>query len=261
MKNPQPLTRIALALLRFATSLLPVITFFLSVGSLVLSGAAYEGRLAEYVLPLYPRYQQGQEGLRILQDRKYPARGDGGAEMLVGILDIDHPSWRVMLDFIQSEIAIRKSERNEPGPAMFTPPTAGAKPPKPVELPPIDFGRIKTITSLEVGTIKAGPKPLAPPFRLIVLFPHGIARRVYEFLSFQEFRLDLRQMLVSEIRFGSILVSAFSLCVSALLSFTRWLVQRFAPQLLVPPSRVATREVSPATNVGAPNVDASSRDA
>ena len=230
--------RASLTCLRFATTFLPVLAFFLSVVSLVLSAATYDRRLAQYVLPLYPRYQQAEQALQIFQARKYTAQEEGGVNIHVGILDIDDPAWSVMLDFVKSEIAIRKSERNEPGPQMFIPPTSpgASNSSKAIKLPPIDFYRIKTISSAEFPTIKAGTKPLAAPYRLIVFFPNNIPRRVYEFLSFEEFRLDLRQLLVEEVRFGSIIFAACALVLSALMALVRWVVNQFAPQLLVKPA-------------------------
>lgn len=241
MTNQRLMARIVFAVLRFATSALPVIAFFLSLGSLILSAATYESRMAEYILPLYPPYQVAQQGLKALEDRKHTAQGAGGVDISVGVLDIDHPAWTVILDFVQSEIAIRKSERNEPGPAMFTPkaPPGASEAPKPIKLPEIDFQRIKTITSVELpSSIKAGTKSLVPPYRLVVFFPHAVARRVYEFLSFREFWLDLRQMLVTEVRFISILVAACSLLLSAALSLVSWLLRCYAPHILLPPSRL-----------------------
>lgn len=230
--------RLGLGLLRFATNVLPVIAAFFTVAGLLLNASTYELRLAQHVLPLYPRYQLAQEALAILEDRKYPAAGEDGKEVMIGVLDIDHPSWAVLRDFLESEIAIRKSERSEPGPAMFTPPTlqGTSERPPPIELPPVDFDRIKTIVAAEVATVRVGPKPLAPPYRLVVLWPHSVPRRVYEFLSFREFRLDLRQMLILELRFASIVASSLAFATATILSLLRWGLRRLAPQLMVAPS-------------------------
>jgi hypothetical protein len=227
----------ALTVLRFATRILPVIAFLLAVVSIALSAATYEPRLAGYILPLYPPYESAQEAVKILEDRKYSVPKDGGATISVGVLEIDHPSWPVMLDFLQSEIAIRKSERNEPEPPMFKPPASAEapEPPKPIELPPIDFRRIKIIFSMEVPTIKAGSKPLSPPYKLVVLFPPTAARRVYEFLSFHEFWLNIRQMLVLEVRFASILVSGCSLLISVVLRLNSWCLHALPPPLWLIP--------------------------
>ncbi len=230
--------RAGLASIRFATSVLPVLAFFLTVAGLVLRGVTYEPRLAQHVLLRYSRYQQAERALQILQERKYPMKDSREVGFQVGVLDITDPAWSVMLDFLQSEIAIRKSERNEPGPQMFTPPTTpgASEAPKAVELPPIDFHRLKTIISVEIPTIRAGTKPLVGPNRLIVLFPNTVFRRVYEFLSFTEFQLDLRLMLVQEVRFGSIVFAGVALLVTALTALSRWVLGCFAPQLLEKPA-------------------------
>jgi len=232
------LLRLGLGLLRFATNVLPIIAAFFTVAGLLLNASTYELRLTQHALPLYPRYQLAQEALAVLEDRRYPAAGEDGKEIMIGVLDIDHPSWTVLRDFLESEIAIRKSERSEPGPAMFTPPTlqGASEHPSPIALPSIDFDRIKTIVAAEVATVRVGPKPLTPPYRLIVLWPHAVSRRVYEFLSFQEFRLDLRQMLILELRFVSIVASGLAFATATILSLLRWALRRLVPQLMVAPS-------------------------
>jgi hypothetical protein len=79
----------------------------------------------------------------------------------------------------------------------------------------------------------------------MIFFPHGVPRRVYEFLSFPEMWLDLRQMLLGELRLRSILFSGCALVLSALLSATRWLLRRWAPHLLQPPDGGTTKPPIP----------------
>jgi len=52
------------------------------------------------------------DGLKTLQDIKYPYV-IVNQKFDIGILSIDQPSWQVMLDFLQSDIAFRKSDRGE----------------------------------------------------------------------------------------------------------------------------------------------------
>jgi len=118
----------------------------------------------------------------------------------------------------------------------------------PVDLPPIDFGRIKTIVAVEVETPKVGPKPLAPPYRLIVRWPHTapVVRHVYEFLSFQEFALDLRQMFVLKLRYFGMLATGISVAATVVLAGLRWALRRFAPGVLA----TSSPELAPGMDAG-----------
>ena len=91
-------------------------------------------------------------------------------------------------------------------------------------LPPIDFDRIKTITSIETPVVSAGSKALSPPYHLIVLWPGNVARRVYEFLSFEEFRLDLRHMMLDEIEEMGLWLGGVAAIATILLNAFRALV-------------------------------------
>lgn len=174
---------------------------FLTLFGLVLGAGIKNDRIADVALSLYPRYELAVRGFEILQDAKYPLpMSEGGASRNVGVLEITHPSWSVLLDFLKSEVAVRKSERNEPLPvASLAEKDGKAAAPKDSPPPPINFDRVKTIIALRMDVISAGSKPLAPPFSLNVLWPVPVGRRVYEFLSFEEFRLDLRATMLAEV--------------------------------------------------------------
>ena len=241
------LSHFGLSLLRFVLKVLPLLAAISTALGILLTASTYKPRLANYILALYPRYRLAEEGRVLLETRKHSLKESSGKEILVSVLDIDHPSWPVVLDFVQSQIAIRKSERNEPGPALLAPPTPEGSPekPSPGELPPIDFARIKTIVAAELETPKAGTKPLVPPYRLIVFWPNLVARRVYEFLSFQEFALDLRQMLLLEVRYAGIVASGIAFAITMVLRCLRWALRRYAPGLL------ATTPSGPTRGAGA----------
>jgi hypothetical protein len=155
------------------------------------------------------------------------------------VLSIDDRAWGVLLDFIRSETAIRKSERNEPSnphslptpaPAPSPPSTEGNSTSPSVSVPParpedapaeINFERIRAILCLKFSVASAGPKPLSPPYALVVIWPAPpAAHRVYEFLSFEEFRLDLRHMILQEMEGWSLWLAvvafAFGLLVEGL---------------------------------------------
>jgi hypothetical protein len=94
-------------------------------------------------------------------------------------------------------------------------------------LPPIDFDRIKTITSIETPVVSAGSKALSPPYHLIVLWPGNVvnvARRVSAFLSFEEFRLDLRHMMLDEIEEMGLWLGGVAAIATILLNAFRALV-------------------------------------
>lgn len=83
----------------------------------------------------------------------------------------------MLLEFAKSEIAIRKSERNEPdatlvgrrdSPAADRPEAAQAPPT--LSMRPINFERLKTIIALRFDVVQAGSKPLVAPYRLIVFW-------------------------------------------------------------------------------------------
>jgi hypothetical protein len=231
--------QIPLPLLRFGLSFLSIVAAFLTGLGLIVAAAMTNDNLATKLLPFYPRYSLAMQGFAILQDIKYPAlsgKDSNGKPQFtnIAVLSVDDPAWAVMLDFIRSETAIRKSERNQPAPPttqiqspapanppVETPPQPPAQSSMtPQMLPPIDFQRIKTIASFRADVMTAGSKPLVPPYNLVVLWPPPITRTVYEFLSFEEFRLDLRRMMLDEIQglalWASVIAFACTLLINAL---------------------------------------------
>lgn len=65
----------------------------------------------------------------------------------------------------------------------------------------IRWDRLKTITSVRLDVLSAGSKPLVPPYRVLVFSPipappFMLSHHVYEFVSFDEFRLDVRRFLL-----------------------------------------------------------------
>jgi hypothetical protein len=220
-----------LPLLRFVLSTLTIIAALLRFGGIVAALATKNDTVATKLLPYYPRYLLAADAMRTLQDMNLPIR-EGNVTTMVAVVSIDEPNWGVLLDFIKSETATRKSERTEaliqqpqsqsPSPvpstapveASPTGPPTGSTPSGPttpsrapatpavvsITAPPINFDRIKTIIAIRnAGVISAGPKALVPPLNLLVLWPGNVPRRVYEFLSFEEFRLDFRHMILDEI--------------------------------------------------------------
>jgi hypothetical protein len=111
----------------------------------------------------------------------------------------------------------------------------------PVQAPPINFERIKTIVALKnEGIISAGPKALTPPYNLLVLWPGTLGRRVYEFLSFEEFRLDLRHVVLDEIGEWGLWLSAFAFVCGLVLNALRALVASAEQRDLAARSRAAS---------------------
>lgn len=208
-------------------SLLRVIAPLMVVGGLLLMLCLKSDRFKNFVFPVYPRYKLAHAGITTLEDFRYTVKEAEGKETKVGVLDIDHDSWEVMLDFLQSEIAFRKSERNEPSAIEFISPDESSeafKKDTSKSSLPINWNRIKTILAVRVGVIKAGSKPLSAPYRLVVIWPPPTTRRVYEFLSFQEFRLDMNKMLVNELEYYAILASLAAFIAGLLLPVGRRLV-------------------------------------
>jgi hypothetical protein len=153
---------------------------------------------------------------------KYPVKSGETKTMDVGVLSIEDPSWHVMLEFIQSETAIRKSDRNEP--PTPTPSAASATTPHPSTT--INFGRVKTIVATRVDVMQAGSRPLVPPFSLVLLTPDAAGRKMYEFLSWEEFRLDLRQFFLDELNVITLWLSLIAFVIGLLATGARWLLSR-----------------------------------
>lgn len=185
---------------------------------------------ADKLLAWNPRYSLAERGLHTLETFKYPLQTAPNAIEQVGVLAITDPSWDVIRDFMKSETAIRKSERNLPS---YSPEAPVGTPPdtKPMAPPQhsteINFDRVKTVIALRVDLARAGDQPLAPPYRLIVVTPPwrpGDFRTPYEFLSFAEFRLDLRHMILDEMEEWTLWLAVVSFGFGLLLEALRRIV-------------------------------------
>lgn len=211
------------------TVLAPVIVLF---GLMLAACLKIEG-VASRTLSLYPRYSLALEGIKILEDNPQVMKKENeivkdasDREITATVLGIDHPSWSVMLDFIKSDIAFRKSDRNQTIEETLSREdrsdaneTATHK----KALTKINFDRIKTIIVLRVRDVaKLGGKPITEPYRAVVVEPsQNKLRRVYDFLSFEEFRLDVKKMLVNELEFYSIVFAIFAVLCNILLYYIR----------------------------------------
>ncbi|MBL7135149.1 MAG: hypothetical protein ISS81_00985 [Candidatus Marinimicrobia bacterium] len=183
------------------------------------------------ILPYYTRYKSAMKAIEILADDPQPLTKDGeiiseedGKPILATVLGIDHPSWPVMLDFMKSETAIRKSDINDPvkenvDPVKISPDNQSAT--NEVMIPEVDYDRIKAIFAIRVkNVLKAGNKPLTEPYRVFTTVPPSTTikwRRIYDFLSFEEFRLDIKKMLVGELEFYSIILAIVAVLGTILL--------------------------------------------
>ena len=216
---------------RFALSGLGLLTSFLAGIGLIASAALKTDGLADQMLALNPHYALAMKGAQILEDRKYPMQVSSDVTQNVGVLTITDPAWNVILNFMKSETAIRKSERNLPSypGESSTQETPDAKNAatfgRPTE---ISFDRIKTVIAIRVDLARVGDQPLAPPYRLVVVTPpwrQGDFRTPYEFLSFAEFRLDLRHMILDEMEGWTLWIAVISFGCSLLIEGVR----RFMP--------------------------------
>jgi hypothetical protein len=231
--NPK-FMRLAVKVFGFIAWIAGALTF----AGLVLAVGVKNERMADGLLALYPRCRTVMDGFAVLEDMKYPLKVDEGAPRNASVLEITHTSWPIFLEFLKSETAIRKSERSD---------SIAAKPAqdKQQALPPIDFDKVKTIFVFRNDVISAGPKALVPPFALHVLWPVGppmpIARRAYEFVTFEELRMDLRKMMLDEIEaIGLWMALAAFLTEWPVALAKRWLLRRTV-------RRAATATTAPAT--------------
>jgi len=201
-------------IMRILLVLATVITLF----GLILAGCLKIERVSSVILPLFPRYSLALDGIKTLKQDPHPMKQGNviinsaktDKAIMATVLTIDNPSWQVILDFIKSEIAFRKSDRNQPIEEISRAEgqsddsqTATHK----IALAEINYDRIKSIFVLRVrDVVKVGNKPITEPYRALVFEPSQKKfRRVYDFLSFEEFRLDLKGMLSGELEFYSYL--------------------------------------------------------
>ncbi len=197
---------------------LTVLTTIIVLVGLILAACLKIEGVASRILPLYPRYNLALEGIKVFKDNPQVVKRDNeivmsedaGKEVMATALGIDHPSWPVMLDFIKSEIAFRKSDRNRTIEETLIREDQSNNNENVIhkKIPTkINYDRVKTfivVRATDVVTI--GDKPITAQYRIQVFDPsQGINRMVYDFLSFEEFKLDLKKMLVDELEFYSII--------------------------------------------------------
>jgi hypothetical protein len=144
------------------------------------------------------------------------------------VLSIDNPCWPVMFDFMRSEIAFRKSDRNYKLNDKQNDNEQSANETT-TEIDEINWGRIKTIFVIYLSNVaKVGNKPLSEPFRAIVFWPGLKAHNVYGFLSFEEFRLDIKKMLTEELEY----YSYFLALVGAIGTIFLPLIKKYLPRII-----------------------------
>ena len=210
---------------------LTILTYALTLCGLILTAGLKLDSVSSNILPYYPRYKSAMKAITILADVPQPIMRDGeilskdgGEPTLTTVLGIDHPSWPVMLDFMKSEIAIRKSDINDQVNKNVDPVEKSSdnqSTTNEVVLPEINYDRIKTIFVIRVrDVLKVGNKPLTEPYRVFTTVPPSTTmkwRRIYDFLSFEEFNLDMKKMLVGELEFYSIILAIVAVLGAMLL--------------------------------------------
>ena len=175
----------------------------LAIG-LILTFCLKNNQLRRWTLSYYPSYKLAQNGIEVLKNMEYVINEGTDKENHIGVIDIANPSWNVFLDFIQSKTAFLKSERNQPIDAALNPgesQKAGNEEAEDQPLEPINWDRIKTISAIRLGVLKAGDKPLIAPYRLVVFWPARTVRRVYEFYSFDELQSDMEKVLIGRLEY------------------------------------------------------------
>jgi len=192
-------------------------------------------RLKNYYLPFYPRYNLAEAARRKLSDLRYKITDEKGQEVKVAVLEIDDDSWEVMFDFLQSEIALRKSDRTKPGSIGVMLPGQSPKASKEDTSKtsvPINWDHVKTIFAVRLNVARIGPKPIFPPYRLTVTWRGLTSVDVYKFLSFKEFRLDMNEMLAKELEYYGLLLTLCAFTAGIALSLgRRWLLPKLKVHL------------------------------
>ena len=212
---------------------LTISTYALTLCGLILTAGLKLDSVSSNILPYYPRYKSAMKAITILEDDPQPItkdgkifseEGDEPTSTLATVLGIEHPSWPVMLDFMKSEIAIRKSDINDQVNKNVDPvenSLDNQSTTNEVVLPEINYDRIKTIFVLRVkGVLKVGNKPLTEQYRVFTTVPPSTTvklRRIYDFLSFEEFKLDMKKMLIGELEFYSIILAIVAVLGAILL--------------------------------------------
>jgi len=88
---------------------------------------------------------------------------------------------------------------------------------------PIDYDLVKTVVCMNSPVlVVAGSESLGPRYKLVV--PWNGGEDVYDFLSFREFRLDMRRMILDELEETALWIAvvafAFSVPLDALRRLT-----------------------------------------
>ena len=190
--------------------------------------------VASWTLSLYPRYSLAMEGIKVFEENPQIIKKeneiikseDTDQGIMATVLSIDHPSWSVMLDFIKSDIAFRKSDRNQTiEESLSRKDQSDANENATHKKAPtkINYDRIKTIFVIWVtGVIKVGDKPITAQYRAMVFDPSQRRNRiVYEFLFFEEFKSDLKKMLVGELELYSIVSAIIAVLCNIALYYIR----------------------------------------
>jgi hypothetical protein len=213
---------------------LTVLTTVIVLFGLILAACLKIERVASRILPLYPRYGLALEGIKVFEGNPQVIKNeneiikdeDTDREVMATLLDIDHPSWSVMLDFIKSEIAFLKSDRNqtiEETVSIEDQSDDNENATNKKTLTKINYDRIKTIFVVRARNVPTiGGKSITAPYSVQVIDPSQKRnRKVYEFLSFEEFKLDLKKMLVGELEFYSIVSAIIAVLCNIALYFIR----------------------------------------
>lgn len=199
-------------------------TFFwlsIAAGALTIVGVLFDIGLrytaaSDVLLSYYPRYTLAMRGFHILEEMKYPfLNGPTKQQMTVGVLPIEDRSWPIMVGFLRSDTAFLKSPRNDPPHPKNQP-----------SLPAVNWERIKTIVSVKSDVPLAGDQPLMPPYSLDVLWPGNAGRVMYEFRSWDEFRLDLRETMLQRLETTDLWITLTAVVCTILAESLRRIVER-----------------------------------
>ncbi|MBL9190524.1 MAG: hypothetical protein JNK23_23805 [Opitutaceae bacterium] len=166
---------------------------FAGVAALMTAGLKWD-TTANLMLGLRPSYNRALVGVRALSNPELPFKvlNDGAKEPIeikVAALPITDPGFSPLITFLDSDVARQKWTQNE----RLERKIAGPDSDESKFIPQVNFMRVKTIISFEVGGTRAGTIFLTPPYKLGVFYPEDRLRGLYEFLSFEELRLDLRK--------------------------------------------------------------------
>jgi len=206
-----------------------VVSGLIGLIGVCLSVAMKEKSVADFILSEYPRYKHALAGYSSLRNMTTQIPDSGQGVINIGIISIGDDGFSEILDFLQSEVAIRKSDRNEAGSFSYPDKVQPGSSSQLSRVQPLNFYRIKTVVSTYQPIMSAGSKQIVPPYRLIVIFPFdpAVVRRIYEFLSFEEFSLDLRSMFVGEIETWSAWCGFIALALNAVVNSVRFVCERW----------------------------------